>query len=393
MTAEFRPIENTLAAGSETRRVVIVGLGAIGSQVADAVARSRLVRAVCLIDPDRVDASNVWSQLVMETDVDRPKVTVHARRMRRINPSLSVETWRRPVEQVPLGVLRDAVVLSAPDARQPRLFLSTTCCWNLGLTMIDAGVEQTGWLARVTIFVPGADTACQSCLMSDAEYQQLEQRYLCADGTPAAPPTHAPSALSALAAALQGLELRKVLEGRHDHLLVSRQLVIDCLHHRHFVTTLRRNPRCRFPHDALWEIVELTHGPRTSTIDELFALVCPGADAPDIGVPGTWFISRLTCRRCGAQRALLRLANRLRPAEERCRACGGEMLAAGTDRRERLSSAELPPAVRARPLSHLGLETGDIVAVGDGGRTQYVQLGRLEHQTQTEAERHAGSNS
>lgn len=391
MTAAFRPAELTLAAARRSERVVIVGTGAIGGSLADDVARIPALRSAMLVDPDRVEARNVLSQHVVLTDVHHPKVTVHRRRMRRINPQLIVEAWRMPVQRVPLGALRNAVILSAPDNREVRRYLGEVA-WCLGAVLIDSGVEPSGWLARVTGYLPGADNACPQCQFSEAEYQQLTQRYLCDNGATPPAPTNAPAALGSIAAALQALELHKLLAGAHDQLLIDRQVVIDLMHHRHFVTKLRRNPACRFSHEPPWQIVDLATAPDELTIDQLFAVACPDAAAPTLRVPGTDFIARLTCRLCGAQRTLLRLANRLRPAEARCRACGGELLATGMDVRARLGAADMPPALRAQALGSLGLEAGDIIAIEDGDRAHHVQLGRLASRSLQQEGAHAGSN-
>lgn len=374
MGAEFHSLEHTVAAVAARGAVVFVGLGALGSPGADAGARIRALRHATLVDPDRVEEKNVWSQHLVATDVHHPKVTVHRRRMRRINPDLPIRTWQRRVQSVPLGVLRGTAIVSAPDSRETRRFLSEAA-WNVGAVLIDAGVEGSGDLLRVTVYVPGATSACAACLFDEHEYRDLEQRYPCVPVATTSAPTNARFSLALAASGHQVTELDKLLQGAHQHLLSNRQLVIDVRHHRHFVTALRRNPACRFAHDPPWSIEDLALTPRELTLARLFAEV---GGVPLLRVPMTGFVTRLTCRVCGWQRALLRLANRLRPAQQRCRACGGELLAAGTDVLSTLTTAELPDGMRDRALSELGLERGDIVAVGDGAATRHVQLGRVD---------------
>jgi molybdopterin/thiamine biosynthesis adenylyltransferase len=375
MSRDFLPVDRILTAAAETAAVAMVGLGAIGSPTADAVARMPAVRRAAVIDPDRIEAKNIWSQHVVVTDVHHPKAATHRRRMRRINPDLVVQSWPRRVQSVPLGVLRGTIIVSAPDSRETRRWLAEAA-WYVGAPLLDAGVEPTGSLVRVTLYVPGCDSACTACLFSESDYLELEQRYPCIGKAAASAPTNARFSLALTASGHQTNELDKLLAGEHQQLLSNRQLVIDCRHHRHFVTTLHRNPACRFPHDPPWSIVDLAQTPRELTFDQLVAAV--GADVPSLRVPTTNFVTRLTCSVCGSQRSLLRLANRLRPAQQRCRACGGEMLAAAADVRAALESAELPSALRGQPLSDLGLERADIVAVGDGDRAHYVQLGRAD---------------
>jgi molybdopterin/thiamine biosynthesis adenylyltransferase len=373
MTSTSSSLIRLAAQMAQTQRVILIGLGALGSPIADAIARIRAVVTAVLIDPDRVEAKNLSSQHVTLADVGHLKVAVHRRRIHRINPDLRISTWPRRVQSVPLGVLRGAIIVCAPDSRETRRFLSEVA-WNLGCILVDAGIEPTGDLLRVTIYAPGASGACAACLLTGDE--PLEQRYLCSANTASAP-TNARIGLAVAAAGHLCIELGKLLEGAAEHALISRQLVIDCRHHRHFVTVLRQNAACRHPHNLPWAITHLAHTPDELTLDRLLTLICPNASAPTLHVPTSVFVSRLTCRICGGQRRLLRLASRLRPSQQRCRACGGEMLATAADVGSTLNPTQ-GQTMRARPLSALGLEGADIVAVRDGDQTHYVQLGRAK---------------
>ena len=72
-------------------RVAVFGIGGVGSYAAEALARSG-VGQVVLIDKDEVSESNINRQLLALCDtVGRPKVSVMAERMRKINPQIVVE--------------------------------------------------------------------------------------------------------------------------------------------------------------------------------------------------------------------------------------------------------------------------------------------------------------
>jgi len=67
--------------------VAVVGLGGVGSWVAEALARSAIGR-LTLVDLDMVAESNVNRQLhALDADFGRAKVSVMAERMRAINPA------------------------------------------------------------------------------------------------------------------------------------------------------------------------------------------------------------------------------------------------------------------------------------------------------------------
>ncbi|MBR2354611.1 MAG: tRNA threonylcarbamoyladenosine dehydratase [Clostridia bacterium] len=72
-------------------RVALFGIGGVGSYAAEALARSG-VGSVVLIDKDCVSESNINRQLLaLDDTVGKPKVSVMAERMRKINPHISVE--------------------------------------------------------------------------------------------------------------------------------------------------------------------------------------------------------------------------------------------------------------------------------------------------------------
>ncbi len=71
----------------EQMRVLVIGVGGVGSWVVEALARSN-VGNICMVDGDVVELSNVNRQLHALTDtVDRSKVEVMAERVSQINPA------------------------------------------------------------------------------------------------------------------------------------------------------------------------------------------------------------------------------------------------------------------------------------------------------------------
>jgi tRNA A37 threonylcarbamoyladenosine dehydratase len=92
--ARFAGIDRLYGAGSAARlahaHVCVVGLGGVGSWAAEALARSG-VGELTLIDADEVCVSNTNRQShALDGEIGRPKVDVVARRLRAINPALTV---------------------------------------------------------------------------------------------------------------------------------------------------------------------------------------------------------------------------------------------------------------------------------------------------------------
>lgn len=71
-------------------KVAVVGLGGVGGQAAEAIARS-FVGTLVLVDGDRINVSNVNRQILSTaTNVGREKALVAADRAREINPEAQV---------------------------------------------------------------------------------------------------------------------------------------------------------------------------------------------------------------------------------------------------------------------------------------------------------------
>jgi len=355
--------------------VVIVGAGGlIGSHLVPHVGRLRGIRRVVLIDGDVYEEKNLGSQDITRRDVGRPKATVQARRLRRIAPHLDVVAIPDVLENVPLGLLRAAVLLGCLDARAPRRSMNTIAR-RLRLPWIDAGVHADQLLARVNVHLPGPDEPCLECGWDARDYEALEQTYPCA-GENAAPPTNAPSGLGGLAASLQALETQKLLAGDRDGLAVGKQVTISALAHRHYVTGFAVNPACRFDHEA-WEIETLVQGPTQLTVRQAFALGRRSASGSlRLRVPLQLFATTLRCVACGQRRDFSPwLVGRLRADERACAGCGRGMRPAGTDATEWLLEADVAPALLDAPLGSLGLRHGDVLAVADDTHAAYFQLG------------------
>lgn len=122
-------------------RVLIVGLGGVGSWAAEALARSG-VGGLTLIDPDEVCVTNVNRQVqALDGSVGRIKVDVLAERIRSIHPTCRVETQhlffhQSNAEQV-LATRYDYVI-DAIDGVMAKAHLIARC-HELGYPVITCG--------------------------------------------------------------------------------------------------------------------------------------------------------------------------------------------------------------------------------------------------------------
>lgn len=358
------------------KTVVVVGAGGnIGSHLVSHFARTPNVGRVTLIDRDVYEAKNLTSQHITPGDVGKSKVVVQARKLRRINPTLQVEAIFDAVERVPLGKLRADAVLACLDSRIARQQVSQFA-WRLGVPLIDAGVEPTGLLARVNVYVPGSENPCLECAWDDRDYEALEQTYSCAGVASNVAATNAPSSLGALAASLQAIECQKLLSGQFDRSAIGKQVLIDASHHKHYVTSFRRNPNCRLTGHDIWRIEKLNFTPREVAVAEAFRLGRSQSNSnPKLRVEGKPFAKRLTCPACGFTRPLLRLECSLREKERACEHCGSRMIAAGIDLAEELTLAEFGEESSLRlSLHRLGLRPSEVFSVCAGDTETHYEL-------------------
>ncbi|BDG02956.1 ThiF family adenylyltransferase [Anaeromyxobacter oryzae] len=100
-----------LSASLRSRRVLVAGLGSVGSYVAEQLARSG-VGALSLLDPERVEAANLSRTAYAAEDVGRSKTEALARRLLAIAPAAEIALHAKAVQDLSPGEL-DALVRAA----------------------------------------------------------------------------------------------------------------------------------------------------------------------------------------------------------------------------------------------------------------------------------------
>ncbi|MCZ6778433.1 MAG: ThiF family adenylyltransferase [Acidobacteria bacterium] len=348
------------------KSVTIVGAGGnIGSQLVHHLGRMHEIGKVTLIDQDVYEPHNLRSQDIRVQDVGRPKSDVQAQRLVAMRSRLRVVSIPAPLETVPPGKLRADLILSCLDSRRARQDVSRIAL-RLGVPWIDAGIEASVSLARVSMFLPGPERACMECLWDERHYAALDQAYSCLGARIHASPTQAPSSLGALAAALQAIECDKFFSGGTKAVAFGSETVIDAAHHKLQATSFSRNHGCRLSDHSVWKIEPLTRSPGEVSVAEALELGDAGKDTRggrSLRVEGSPFVTRLICSGCGRERALLRHAASLTPDIQRCGQCRSLMTVRGFDLLEGLEESRLPERVLRRSLQSIGLRKGDVFSV------------------------------
>lgn len=177
--------------------VIIVGVGAVGNEVARLLALGGIPRML-LCDPDVVEESNLSRTTLFRTsDVGRLKAEAAADALHALAPHLTVDARPVPLTQgIGLGELRDAsLVFSCLDTRSSRLQLAGRCML-VRARSIDGGTHPWGGEVRPFLDAGGP---CYGCTLTADERSQSDSPWNCM-----APTLHTPRGASAFTSALVG---------------------------------------------------------------------------------------------------------------------------------------------------------------------------------------------
>ncbi|MHB0841884.1 molybdopterin-synthase adenylyltransferase MoeB [Stutzerimonas nitrititolerans] len=213
-------------------RVLIVGLGGLGSPVALYLAAAG-VGELHLADFDTVDATNLHRQILHDTaSVGRTKVDSAIERLEALNPLVKVVPLRTALGADSLGPAVAAVdlVLDCTDNFAIREAVNGACVAAGKPLVSGAAIRLEG---QLSVFDPRvASSPCYHCLYGHGSEAELT----CSEAGVAGP-------LVGLVGSLQALEALKLLAGFGEP-LVGRLLLIDALTSRFRELKVKRDPAC-----------------------------------------------------------------------------------------------------------------------------------------------------
>lgn len=161
-------------------RVLIAGVGGVGSYAAEALGRAG-VESLTLIDSDVIHASNVNRQLhALTTTLGLPKVVVMAERLRTINPNLQVipqQLLITPDNVAELLATKYDLVLDAIDTFSAKLALLQRCVAQQVTVISSMGAAGKLDPTRVTVADIGETQGCRLArkLRKQLRRQGIEQ--------------------------------------------------------------------------------------------------------------------------------------------------------------------------------------------------------------------------
>ena len=201
-------------------RVLIVGCGALGTHVADTLARAG-VGFLRIVDRDFVDLHNLQRQILFdEDDLARglPKALAAAEKLRRINSTVAIEPIVDDANAGNIAALLDGIdlIVDGTDNFETRYLLNDAAA-RANLPWIYGGVLAT--YGMTLTIVPG-ETACLRCLFPEPP-------------PPGAAPTCDTAGVLApavaLIAAIEATEAIKILVGARE--AINRELLaLDVWH-------------------------------------------------------------------------------------------------------------------------------------------------------------------
>jgi molybdopterin/thiamine biosynthesis adenylyltransferase len=181
-------------------RVLVVGVGALGSPVATYLVGAGVGR-VGVLDSDDVELSNLHRQhLHFTPDAGVAKALSATAKLRFLNPEVIVEPYQARLEEDnALALVADQdLVVDCSDSFATRYAVNAACC-AAGIPLVEGGVLG---LAGMVMSVKPGRTACYRCVFPTAPQDAPR----CADAGVLGP-------AAGVVGSLQALEALKLLTG------------------------------------------------------------------------------------------------------------------------------------------------------------------------------------
>jgi len=213
-------------------RVLIVGLGGLGSPVALYLAAAG-VGFLVLADNDEVDVSNLQRQIVHdEHNIGMSKVESAAESLRQLNPNITIQTQAVRLDgEALLRALRQIdLVVDCTDNFSSRFEINRACVAVKVPLVSGAAIRMEG---QVSVFDNrNKDAPCYQCLYSEVSDEQLT----CSESGVMAP-------LVGIIGSMQAMEAIKLLSGL-GQTLMGRLLLLDAMSMQWRSLKLKKDPAC-----------------------------------------------------------------------------------------------------------------------------------------------------
>ena len=153
-----------------TKKVAIVGVGALGTVAAELLARAG-VGSLILIDRDMVEESNLQRQTLFdEKSVGKNKANAAEQRIKEINSDIKVEFHSIHLNPQNIDVLQSAdLILDCTDNLQTRFLINDYCKRERKPWIYAAAIKTSGYV--MPIFPDGT---CLQCFLSESSQETCD---------------------------------------------------------------------------------------------------------------------------------------------------------------------------------------------------------------------------
>jgi molybdopterin/thiamine biosynthesis adenylyltransferase/rhodanese-related sulfurtransferase len=212
-------------------RVLFVGAGGLGSAPSLYLAAAG-VGTIGLVDADVVSLSNLHRQIVHFTsDLDQPKVDSAAKKLKEINPNITIETHpvRFNAANASTILAKYDLIIDGTD-NLPSRYLINDACFFLKKPFVFGGVHR--FEGQVSIF--GCDGPCYRCIFREPPPQ---------DEMPSCAEAGVFGVLPGIIGLMQANEAIKWICGI-GHSLLGRLMIFDALDVRWREVKVKKDPQC-----------------------------------------------------------------------------------------------------------------------------------------------------
>ncbi len=143
-------------------KVLVIGVGGLGSAASLLLTATGFGKLI-LVDDGLVELSNLQRQILYTVDdLGKPKVSIAAQRLRRLNPHVEIESLQQKLdEDLAKELVKKAdIVIDCLDNWETRLLVDRVV-YRYGKPFIHAGIE--GFYGQLTVIQSGK-TPCLRCI-------------------------------------------------------------------------------------------------------------------------------------------------------------------------------------------------------------------------------------
>lgn len=152
-----------------TKRVVILGCGSVGSLVAMELARAGVGNFV-LADPDTLEYHNLCRHQCGIEDVGDLKVNALSRKIRNINPKANIKKFDGVIQNIPKEILDDfcipgeTVFVGCADNRTADVYSNRISIYYKA-SFVSIGFWERAYAGEIFYHIPGKGMPCYECAL------------------------------------------------------------------------------------------------------------------------------------------------------------------------------------------------------------------------------------